>query len=243
MVGASRFERPTPCSQGRCANQAALRPVISPRAPGLTEGYREINAPVFEAAAARLAARIVLTIATGVNDRGGGPGRATGVEMRAARAPRERRPPSYALRNPASRGRRAAIARARWLTRSFSSARISANVPVAEEEDRIVAEAAVAAGGRGDEALADAFGDQLRVRRVARRPRRSGSAPVRRSVGTSREAVEQQRDVGRVAARRCRRPPRSAPSARPAGRRGHRRPGPSRRRSPRVRCAARPRAL
>ena len=26
MVGASRFERPTPCSQGRCANQAALRP-------------------------------------------------------------------------------------------------------------------------------------------------------------------------------------------------------------------------
>ena len=26
MVGASRFERPTSCSQGRRANQAALRP-------------------------------------------------------------------------------------------------------------------------------------------------------------------------------------------------------------------------
>ncbi len=26
LVGASRFERPTSCSQGRCANQAALRP-------------------------------------------------------------------------------------------------------------------------------------------------------------------------------------------------------------------------
>ena len=29
MVGASRFERPTSCSQGRRANQAALRPDIS----------------------------------------------------------------------------------------------------------------------------------------------------------------------------------------------------------------------
>ena len=28
MVGASRFERPTSCSQGRRANQAALRPDI-----------------------------------------------------------------------------------------------------------------------------------------------------------------------------------------------------------------------
>ena len=28
MVGASRFERPTSCSQGRRANQAALRPAI-----------------------------------------------------------------------------------------------------------------------------------------------------------------------------------------------------------------------
>jgi hypothetical protein len=26
LVGASRFERPTPCAQGRCAIQAALRP-------------------------------------------------------------------------------------------------------------------------------------------------------------------------------------------------------------------------
>ena len=25
-IGASRFERPTPCSQGRCADQAAPRP-------------------------------------------------------------------------------------------------------------------------------------------------------------------------------------------------------------------------
>jgi hypothetical protein len=29
MVGASRFERPTSCSQGRRANQSALRPDIS----------------------------------------------------------------------------------------------------------------------------------------------------------------------------------------------------------------------
>ena len=28
LVGASRFERPTSCSQGRRANQAALRPAI-----------------------------------------------------------------------------------------------------------------------------------------------------------------------------------------------------------------------
>ena len=28
MVGASRFERPTSCSQGRRANQAALRPDV-----------------------------------------------------------------------------------------------------------------------------------------------------------------------------------------------------------------------
>ncbi len=28
MVGASRFERPTSCSQGRRANQSALRPEI-----------------------------------------------------------------------------------------------------------------------------------------------------------------------------------------------------------------------
>jgi hypothetical protein len=33
LVGARGFEPPTPCSQGRCANQSALRPAILSVAP------------------------------------------------------------------------------------------------------------------------------------------------------------------------------------------------------------------
>ena len=44
-VGARGFEPPTPCSQGRCANQSALRPVVSshrPIAHGSTDGNHEV---------------------------------------------------------------------------------------------------------------------------------------------------------------------------------------------------------